>query len=76
MKVLKSQRVFLEAARIEFTRKDFFNSTVDVLQILVITWVTGLGIWEDSNLIEKYGNDNPGAMLVVDEGVNNFLYQK
>ena len=40
---------------------DFFNSAVDVLQTLVIALGAGLGIWGGINLMEGYGNDNPGA---------------
>ncbi len=40
---------------------DFFNSAVDVLQILVAGLGAGLGIWGGINLMEGYGNDNPGA---------------
>ena len=39
----------------------FFNSAVDVLQTLVIALGAGLGIWGAINLLEGYGNDNPGA---------------
>jgi len=40
---------------------DFFNAAVDVLQTLVIALGAGLGIWGVVNLLEGYGNDNPGA---------------
>ena len=40
---------------------DFFNSAVGVLQTLVIALGAGLGIWGAINLLEGYGNDNPGA---------------
>ena len=40
---------------------DFFNSAVDVLQTLVIALGAGLAIWGAINLLEGYGNDNPGA---------------
>ena len=40
---------------------EFFNSAVDVLQTLVIALGAGLGIWGGINLMEGYGNDNPGA---------------
>ena len=36
---------------------DFFNSAIDILQTLVIA----LGVWGLINLLEGYGNDNPGA---------------
>ena len=39
----------------------FFNSAVTVLQTLVIALGAGLGIWGAINLLEVYGNDNPGA---------------
>lgn len=39
----------------------FFNSAVGVLQTRVIALGTGLGIWGGVNLMEGYGNDNPGA---------------
>ena len=37
----------------------FFNSAITVLQTLVVALGAGLGIW--INLLEGYGNDNPGA---------------
>lgn len=39
----------------------FFSSAVGVLQTLVIALGAGLGIWGVINLMEGYGNDNPGA---------------
>ena len=39
----------------------FFNSAVNVLQTLVVALGAGLGIWGAINLLEGYGNDNPGA---------------
>ena len=39
----------------------FFNSAVGVLQTLVIALGAGLGVWGVINLMEGYGNDNPGA---------------
>ena len=38
----------------------FFNSAVNV-QTLVVALGAGLGIWGAINLLEGYGNDNPGA---------------
>ena len=40
---------------------DFFNSAIDILQTLVIALGAGLGVWGLINLLEGYGNDNPGA---------------
>ena len=42
-------------------RMEFFNSAVEVLQTLVIALGAGLGIRGVINLLEGYGNDNPGA---------------
>ena len=39
----------------------FFNSAVQVLQTLVVALGAGLGVWGAINLLEGYGNDNPGA---------------
>ena len=43
------------------TTMAFFSSTVEVLQTLVTAIGAGLGIWGLVNLLEGYGNDNPGA---------------
>lgn len=39
----------------------FFTSAIDTLRILVIALGAGLGAWGVINLLEGYGNDNPGA---------------
>ena len=39
----------------------FFASAIDTLKILVIARGAGLGAWGVINLLEGYGNDNPGA---------------
>ena len=39
----------------------FFTSAIDTLQILVVALGAGLGAWGGINLLEGYGNDNPGA---------------
>ena len=40
---------------------EFFNQAITVLQTLVIALGAGLGAWGVINLLEGYGNDNPGA---------------
>lgn len=40
---------------------EFFNQAITVLQTLVVALGAGLGIWGVINLLEGYGNDNPGA---------------
>ena len=49
---------------------EFFNSAVDVLQTLVVALGAGLGIWGGINLMEGYGNDNPGAKS---QGIKQFM---
>ena len=44
---------------------EFFNSAIQVLQTLVIALGAGLGIWGAVNLLEGYGNANPGAKAHV-----------
>ena len=39
----------------------FFTSAIDVLKTLVIALGAGLAVWGVINLLEGYGNDNPGA---------------
>ena len=41
----------------------FFEQAITVLQTLVIALGAGLGIWGVINLLEGYGNDNPGAKI-------------
>lgn len=40
---------------------DFFGEAISVLQTLVIALGAGLAVWGVINLLEGYGNDNPGA---------------
>ena len=39
----------------------FFGSVITILQTLVVAIGAGLGVWGVINLMEGYGNDNPGA---------------
>lgn len=48
----------------------FFTSGVDVMQKLVILIGAGLGVWGAVNLLEGYGNDNPGAKS---QGMKQFM---
>ena len=43
------------------TNMAFINQAVTVLQTLVIALGAGLAVWGVVNLMEGYGNDNPGA---------------
>ena len=40
---------------------EFFNSAVEVLQTLVGALGGGLCVWGGINLLEGYGQDNPGS---------------
>ena len=48
----------------------FFNSGVDVMATLVTAIGAGLGVWGAVNLLEGYGNDNPGAKS---QGMKQFM---
>jgi hypothetical protein len=39
----------------------FFQEAISVLSTLVVALGAGLGVWGVINLLEGYGNDNPGA---------------
>ena len=51
----------------------FFQSAVGTLQTLVIALGAGLGIWGAINLMEGYGNDNPGANAHVRKSITRKL---
>ena len=40
---------------------EFFNQAIDILKILVMALGAGLAVWGVINLLEGYGNDNPGS---------------
>ncbi|WP_091869540.1 Maff2 family mobile element protein [Butyrivibrio sp. INlla16] len=40
---------------------DFFNTAITQLSTVVSALGAGLGAWGVINLLEGYGNDNPGA---------------
>lgn len=43
----------------------FFTSAINILQTLVVAIGAGLAVWGVINLLEGYGNDNPGANAYV-----------
>ena len=48
----------------------FFTSAISTLQTLVVALGAGLGVWGVINLLEGYGNDNPGAKS---QGMKQFM---
>ena len=48
----------------------FFESAVGVLQTPVMALGAGLGIWDVNNLLDTFGNDNPGAKSL---GLKQFM---
>jgi hypothetical protein len=40
---------------------EFFSSAIDTLSTVVMAIGGGLGLWGIINLLEGYGNDNPGS---------------
>lgn len=49
---------------------EFFTQGVQVLQQLITLIGAGLGLWGVVNLMEGYGNDNPGAKS---QGMKQFM---
>ncbi len=49
---------------------EFFGKSVDALKVLIMAIGAGLGIYGIVNLLEGYGNDNPGARS---QGIKQFL---
>lgn len=49
------------AATGKVSTTDFINKTITVLQSVISLIGAGLAVWGVVNLIEGYGNDNPGA---------------
>ena len=47
-----------------------FTEAVNVLKTLVIALGAGLAVWGVVNLLEGYGNDNPGAKS---QGIKQFM---
>lgn len=58
--LLESQ-IFIKSAVWRKQYMEFFNQSITVLQTLVVAIGAGLGVWGVVNLMEGYGNDNPGA---------------
>lgn len=51
----------MESAILVSELMSFFTTAVTTLQTLVIDLGAGLAVWGVINLMEGYGNDNPGA---------------
>ena len=47
-----------------------FNQAINILQTLVVAIGAGLAVWGVINLLEGYGNDNPGAKS---QGIKQFM---
>ena len=61
---------FINAAIWRNNTMEFFNQAITVLQTLVVAIGAGLGVWGVVNLMEGYGNDNPGAKS---QGMKQFM---
>ncbi len=49
------------AADVAVNTSSFINTACSVLKALIILIGAGIGVWGVVNLVEGYGNDNPGA---------------
>ena len=52
----------------------FINQAVTVLQTLVIALGAGLAVWGVVNLMEGYGNDNPGAKVAGHQAAHGWRW--
>ena len=48
----------------------FFGEAINTLSILVVALGAGLAVWGVVNLLEGYGNDNPGAKS---QGIKHYI---
>ena len=53
--------MFMVLAPMQAYAADFITEAIDILGVVIIAIGGGLGIWGVVNLLEGYGNDNPGA---------------
>jgi hypothetical protein len=53
--------VFMVVAPMQAHAAAFISEAIDILGVVIIAIGGGLGIWGVVNLLEGYGNDNPGA---------------
>ena len=63
-----TQKKIFEKRRYKYM--SFFTSAISILQTLVVAIGAGLGVWGVINLMEGYGNDNPGAKS---QGIKQFM---
>ena len=52
---------FMVIAPMQVQAAAFITEAIDILGVVIIAIGGGLGIWGVVNLLEGYGNDNPGA---------------
>lgn len=50
-----------KASVLEKRKMEFFTTVVTGLKLVVTAIGAGVGVWGVINLLEGYGNDNPGA---------------
>ena len=48
----------------------FFTSAITTLETVVLAIGAGISVWGTINLLEGYGNDNPGAKS---QGIKQFM---
>jgi len=53
--------IYFNKTKIKEAAMEFFSEAINVLKVLVIALGAGLAVWGVINLLEGYGNDNPGA---------------
>lgn len=58
-----SMQAFAAGATGEVDTSSFISTACTVLKSVIILIGAGVGVWGVVNLLEGYGNDNPGAKL-------------
>ena len=60
-KMMVLAMTFMVIAPMQVQAAAFITEAIDILGVVIIAIGGGLGIWGVVNLLEGYGNDNPGA---------------
>lgn len=62
--------LFISGLGFRYEFMAFFSSAISILRTLVVAIGAGLAVWGVINLLEGYGNDNPGAKS---QGIKQFM---
>jgi uncharacterized protein YneF (UPF0154 family) len=57
----KTNKIIKICDSVPYKKMTVFTTSISILQKLVVAIGAALGVWGGINLMEGYGNDNPGA---------------